>query len=73
MTKRTSSSAEKALGFKISAQSKGAQKAYRRITKHYGLEEGRRIFLARADERGQGNTIRQKVNDIYHKGAKLDG
>ena len=60
------------LPFKISAQTVGAQKAYRRIVRRYGLEDGRRIFLAKADERGTGDTLRQKVNSVYKKGAKLE-
>lgn len=59
------------LPFKITAQTKGAQKAYRAMVDQYGLEEGRRIFLAKAEERGKGNTIRQKVNSVYKTGAKL--
>lgn len=59
------------LPFKITAQSKGAQKAYRRFTRRYGGDEGARIFLAKAEERGTGNTIRQKVHSVYTKGAKL--
>lgn len=59
------------LVFKINAQSKGAQKAYRRFIEQYGLDEGRRIFLARADERGIGSTLRQKVNSVYRKGSHL--
>lgn len=57
------------LPFKITAQTKGAQKAYKRIVRRYGIEEGRRIFLERAEEHGDGNTIRQKVNSIYKKGG----
>jgi hypothetical protein len=59
------------LPFKITAQTKGAQKAYRRFVRRYGLEEGRRIFLAKADERGEGSTVRRKVNNIYKFGAKV--
>ena len=59
------------LPFKLSAQTKGAQKAYRRMVTRYGLEEGRRIYLARADEHGTGNTQRQRVNSIYKKGGKF--
>lgn len=61
------------LPFKISAQTVGAQRAYRRFVRFYGLDEGRRIYLAKAEEQGTGNTIRQKVNSTYHKGAKLKG
>lgn len=59
------------LPFDISKQSVGAQKAYKNFIKEYGQKEGTRIFLAKADEQGKGNTIRQKVNFTYHKGAKL--
>lgn len=59
------------LPFKLSAQSRGAQKAYRKFVNRYGVEEGRRIFLARAEERGEGSTIRQKVNNVYKRGARL--
>lgn len=59
------------LPFKITAQTKGAQKAYRNFIKQYGQKEGTRIFLAKADEQGQGKTIRQKVNFTYKTGAKL--
>lgn len=50
---------------------KGAQKALGNFITEYGSQEGQRIYLAKADERGQGNTLRQKVNDTYKKGAKL--
>jgi hypothetical protein len=59
------------LPFKISAQSRGAQKAYRNFVDFYGREEGERIYLQKAEERGKGKTLRQKVNDIYKTGAKL--
>jgi hypothetical protein len=59
------------LPFKIMAQTKGVQKAYKEFVKEYGSEEGTRIFLAKADERGQGNTLREKVNNVYKTGAKL--
>ena len=60
------------LPFDITKQSAGAQKAYKNFVKEYGKSEGTRIFLAKAEERGTGRTIRQKVNSIYHKGAKLE-
>lgn len=66
------SSMPEPLPFKISKQTKGAQKAYRRFVRFYGLDDGRRIFLAKADERGVGNTLRQKVNSIYKGGAKIN-
>lgn len=61
------------LPFKLSAQSKGAQKAFNRFQKQYGTKDAPRIFLGKAEEHGQGSTIRQKVNSIYKKGGKLDG
>jgi hypothetical protein len=59
------------LPFLISAQTKGAQKAYRAFLSQYGLDEGRRIYLQKAEERGEGKTLRQKVNFTYKTGAKL--
>jgi hypothetical protein len=59
------------LPFKISAQTKGAQKAYRRFVRRYGIDEGRRIYLQKADEQGTGSTLRRKVNNVYKFGAKV--
>ena len=59
------------LPFKITAQTKGAQKAYHAMIDQYGLAEGRRIFLQKAEEQGVGTTIRQKVNSIYKTGATV--
>jgi len=59
------------LPFKITAQTVGAQRAYRRFVRRYGLDEGRRIFLAKADERGEGSTLRRKVNSIYKFGGRV--
>lgn len=59
------------LPFKLSAQSKGAQKAYRNFVKQYGRQKGTEIYLKKAYERGEGKTIRQKVNSVYKTGAKL--
>jgi hypothetical protein len=59
------------LPFKLAAQTRGAQKAYKEFVKQYGREEGERIYLQKAEERGQGNTLRQKVNSIYKRGGKL--
>lgn len=59
------------LPFKISAQSRGAQKAYKNFVQFYGRGEGTRIFLQKAEEQGTGRTIRQKVNSVYKRGAKL--
>lgn len=52
--------------------SAGAQKAYSKFVVQYGAKEGTRIFLQKAEEQGKGNTIREKVNSVYHTGAKLD-
>jgi hypothetical protein len=61
------------LPFKLSAQTKGVQKAYDNFIKEYGKTEGERIFLAKAEEKGRGSTLRQKVNSVYKTGAKLNG
>ena len=37
--------------------------------KQYGSEEGERIWLEQAREKGIGNTDRQKLNFIYKKGG----
>lgn len=60
------------LPFDISKQTAGAQKAYDAFIKQYGKREGERIFLAKAEERGKGRTLREKVNFTYKKGARLD-
>jgi hypothetical protein len=59
------------LPFKLSAQTKGAQKAHSAMVEQYGKEKGEEIFLKKADEQGTGTTIRQKVNSIYKTGAKI--
>lgn len=59
------------LPFDITKQTAGAQHAYEHFVKFYGKREGTRIFLSKAEEQGKGKTIRQKVNFIYHKGAKV--
>jgi hypothetical protein len=58
--------------WKITAQTKGFQKALRHFKDFYGPEEGVRIFLQKAEEQGEGKTLRQKANSIYKTGAKLD-
>lgn len=63
---------DRALPFKLTAQSVGVQKAYRQMISQYGVTEGRRIFLAKASEKGTGNTIRQKADSIYTKGRKVN-
>jgi hypothetical protein len=59
------------LPFKIGAQAKGTQKAFRNFVSQYGYSEGARIFLQKADEQGQGTTLRQKANSIYKRGGHL--
>jgi hypothetical protein len=61
----------KQLPWKLSAQTKGFQKAYRNFREHYGPEEGLRIFLQKAEEQGAGDTLRQKANSIYKTGATV--
>jgi len=57
--------------FKIRSLSKGAQKARLRMLKEYGTDEGDRIWREKAEERGTGTTLRQKIESVYKKGAKL--
>jgi hypothetical protein len=59
------------LPFKLNAQAAGVKKAYGRFVDQYGKKEGERIFLAYADEHGTGTTIRQKVNSVFKRGAKI--
>jgi hypothetical protein len=52
--------------------SKGAQKALGNFIHDYGsVKDGVEIFLEKAVGQGTGNTMRQKVNSVYKKGAKL--
>jgi hypothetical protein len=50
---------------------KGAQKALGNFRDEYGAAEGLRIYLAKAEEHGTGNTLRQKVNSVYKKGGSV--
>jgi hypothetical protein len=59
------------LPFKITAQTKGAQKAHAAFVREYGAAEADRIFLAKAEEQGTGKTLREKVNSVYKTGAKI--
>lgn len=59
------------LPFDITKQTVGAQHAYDNFVKFYGKQKGTQVFLQKAEEQGKGTTIRQKVNSVYHKGAKL--
>lgn len=58
---------------RVDTLTKGAQKALGEFVKQYGKTEGTRIYLVKAEEQGSGNTLRQKVNSVYKKGAKLSG
>lgn len=53
--------------FKISNLPTGPRKAHRRFIEQYGVKEGERIYLQKAEEQGKGNTLRQKVIDTYKK------
>ena len=41
------------------------------MIEQYGEEKAIQVFIDKAKERGKGNTIRQKVNFTYKKGARL--
>jgi hypothetical protein len=56
---------------RVGTLSDGARKALRNMRTEYGASEGNRIFLAKADEQGNGKTLRAKVNSTYRKGATL--
>lgn len=52
--------------------SAGAKKALSRMIDTYGdVQKAAQVFLDKAEEQGTGNTLRQKVNSVYKKGAKL--
>lgn len=57
--------------FKIRNLSRGAQKARRRMQRQYGTKKGNSIWQAKAEEKGEGKTLREKINSVYHRGAKL--
>lgn len=59
------------LPFKIEAQPAAVRKAHKNFVMQYGKRDGDRIFLAKADEQGTGNTPRQRVLSVYSKGASL--
>jgi hypothetical protein len=50
---------------------KGAQKALGGFIDTYGQARGPGLFLRKANEQGTGNTLRQKVNSVYKRGAKV--
>jgi hypothetical protein len=49
----------------------GARKALGNFIADYGAKKGVAVFIAKADERGTGTTLRKKVNSVYKKGASL--
>lgn len=49
----------------------GAHKAYAAFQDFYGSEDGRRIFIKKALELGRGDTIHEKIADVYKTGAKV--
>jgi hypothetical protein len=49
----------------------GAKKAWDKMLAEYGPEEGRRIFVQKAVERGRGVTMLEVVNDVYGTGKTL--
>ena len=67
--------AEKAMSlpFKLTAQTRGAQKAHKEFVKYYGKAEGERIYLQKAEDLGTGTTIRQKVNAFTKRAQSVDG
>jgi hypothetical protein len=62
---------EQKFNFKIRNLSRGAQKARLNMMRFYGSSKGEDIWVKKAEERGKGSTLRQKLNSIYHKGTKL--
>lgn len=59
------------LGTLPEAYSDGAKKAWAEMATQYGPEEGRRIFVQKAVERGRGKTIQQIVDSVYKTGATV--
>lgn len=58
---------------RVDTLARGAQKALGNMVSEYGTEKAVQVFLDKAREQGSGNTLRQRVNSTYKKGAKLDG
>lgn len=50
--------------------SKGAKKAFAAFQTEYGVQEGTRIFVKKANEQGVGSTLRARVNSVFATGAK---
>lgn len=49
----------------------GAQKALGNMISEYGEEKAVQVFLDKAKEQGEGDTVREKVNNTYKRGARL--
>jgi hypothetical protein len=54
-----------------SSYSEGAKKAWAKMEAQYGPEQGRRIFVQKALERGEGASVRELADSVYKTGAKL--
>jgi hypothetical protein len=59
------------LGTLPSGHTEGAKKAWDQMRSGYGPEEGRRIFVQKAIERGKGGTLRERIDSTYGTGATL--
>jgi hypothetical protein len=59
------------LGSLPNGYSEGAKKAWDQMRADYGPEDGRRIFVQKAIERGSGKSMRELVDSTYAKGANL--
>lgn len=70
-TRRRLTTAEKLLAKDTlpASYSEGAKKAYKQFQGFYGKEDGKRIFMKKALEKGVGNDVRSKINSVYKTGA----
>jgi hypothetical protein len=59
------------LGVLPDSYSSGAKEAWAAMQDQYGPEEGRRIFVQKAIERGQGDSFREVVDSVFATGASL--
>lgn len=50
----------------------GAKKAYEAFQEFYGSADGRRIFVKKALEQGQGETVHDKIADVFKAGVTVD-
>jgi hypothetical protein len=49
----------------------GAHKAWNGMIDFYGEDDGKRIFIKKAIERGEGDNLRDMIADVYKKGATV--